>query len=265
MHKKETYNKIIGTWSYTKFMYSHFLDEHIKGHHKTVATPEDPATSRLNESIYHFIPRSFFGSHINVWQRECRRIRKEMGEDTPFVLILFNNKMSMYFIIHMTILATIYFFLGIESLKYQACYTFWGVFFLELINYIEHYGLERKKDENGIYESISKMHSWNSLSSPVLFRLQRHSDHHSHAFRPYQILRRFDEAPYHPFEYLHSFVICLCPPLWFYLVNPRCKALKDLSEGKTDNKFIYHNIIGEKMCDQEFKIQALGWTYMFLF
>ena len=67
MHKKEAYNKIIGTWSYTKFMYSHFLDEHIKGHHKAVATPEDPATARLNESVYHFIPRSVIGSHVNVW------------------------------------------------------------------------------------------------------------------------------------------------------------------------------------------------------
>ena len=118
LHKKETYNKVLGTWSYTKFMYSHFLDEHLKGHHKSVGTREDPATARLNETLYEFIPRSFFGSHINVWQRECKRIRKEMGEDTPFILILFNNKMSMYFVIHMSILATIYFFLGKESLKY---------------------------------------------------------------------------------------------------------------------------------------------------
>jgi len=107
-----------------------------------------------------------------------------------------------------------------------------GMFFLELINYIEHYGLQRKKDENGIYESITKMHSWNSLSSPVLFRIQRHSDHHAHAFRPYQILRRFDDAPYHPFEYLHSFVLCCVPPLWFYIINPRVDALKDLQNGK---------------------------------
>lgn len=65
----------------------------------------------------------------------------------------------------------IYFFLGWESIKYQMVYTFWGVVFLEIINYIEHYGLERQKDKDGIYESITKMHSWNSLSSPVLFRL----------------------------------------------------------------------------------------------
>ena len=146
-------------------------------------------------------------------------------------------------------------------------YTIWGVFFLELINYIEHYGIERKKDENGIYESISKMHSWNSYSSPVLFRLQRHSDHHSHAFRPYQILRRFDEAPTLPFEYLHSFVICMCPPLWFYLVNYKCQALKEVSEGKSTKKTaIFDNILPDgKLDDQEYKVQVVGWTYLFLF
>lgn len=166
-------------------MYSHFLDEHLQGHHKYVSTPEDPATSRRNESIYAFIPRSVIGSHINTWNREVKRIKKEFGDDVPTAIMLFNNKMVTYFIIHATICGTIYFFLGFGSLKYQFCYTLMGMFFLELINYIEHYGLLRKQDENGIYESINKMHSWNSLSSPVLFRIQRHSDHHAHSFRPY--------------------------------------------------------------------------------
>jgi alkane 1-monooxygenase len=67
LHKKEMINKVAGTWTYTKFFYSHFLDEHIKGHHKTVATLEDPATARKNESVWAFIPRSFFGSHWNCW------------------------------------------------------------------------------------------------------------------------------------------------------------------------------------------------------
>ena len=143
------------------------------------------------------------------------------------------------------------------------CYTFWGIFFLELINYIEHYGLEREKDENGIYESITKMHSWNSLSSPVLFRLQRHSDHHAHSFRPYQILRRFDEAPYHPFEYLHSFVLSLCPPLWFYLINPRVDAINDLKLGKKDNKTCYDFITPFTTHDKQ--IQVVGWIALGLF
>ena len=135
--------------------------------------------------------------------------------------------------------ATLYF----GGLLALACYVgsaVTGILLLETVNYIEHYGLLRQKDENGIYESINKMHSWNSLSSPILFRIQRHSDHHAHSFRPYQILRRFDEAPYHPFEYLHSFAMCMVPPLWFYLVNPRVDALRELAEtGKKNNKNVY--------------------------
>lgn len=240
MHKRETVNKLAGTWAYTKFMYSHFLDEHLQGHHKGVATLEDPATARRNESLYAFIPRSVIGGHLNTWKREVKRIKKEFGDDVPLSLMLFNNKMVTYFIIHASICGSILFFLGWSSLKYQFMYTLFGMFFLELINYIEHYGLLRQKDENGIYESINKMHSWNSLSSPILFRIQRHSDHHAHSFRPYQILRRFDEAPYHPFEYLHSFAMCMVPPLWFYLVNPRVDALRELAEtGKKNNKNVY--------------------------
>jgi alkane 1-monooxygenase len=135
-------------------------------------------------------------------------------------------------VLHSAILATIYFTLGWSSLKHQFVYTFWGIFFLELINYIEHYGILRNKDQNGIYESVNKYHSWNSLSSPVLFRLQRHSDHHSHSFRPYQILRRFDDAPFHPFEYLHCLILCQVSPLWFYMVNPRVDALRDFASKK---------------------------------
>lgn len=202
LHKKEPYNKYMGQWAYTKFCYSHFLDEHIKGHHKRVATPEDPATSRKNENPYLFVLRSAFGSHVSVWNMESERVKKIHGENVPFALMLFNNKMTWYFIGHTSMLALIYWIFGWESLKYQFVVIAWGIWFLETINYLEHYGLLRLKDKNGIYESVNKFHSWNSLSSGALFRLQRHSDHHAHSFRPYQILRRFDEAPYLPFDYL---------------------------------------------------------------
>lgn len=142
--------------------------------------------------------------------------------------------MTHFFALHVTMVALIYYFLGWSSVVYQFWYAFAGTYQLELVNYIEHYGILRKKDENGVYESINKFHSWNARSSPIMFRLQRHSDHHAHAFRPYQILRRFDEAPYHPFEYLHCAILSVVPPLWFYCVNPRVEALKELSEGKKE-------------------------------
>ena len=107
-----------------------------------------------------------------------------------------------------------------------------GLFLIETINYIEHYGILRKKDNNGVYESIGKMHSWNYLSGAVMIRIQRHSDHHAHSFRPYQILRRQDDAPHLAFEYLQTYFIAAIPPLWFYIMNPRVEALDDMKNDR---------------------------------
>jgi alkane 1-monooxygenase len=88
-------------------------------------------------------------------------------------------------VVHATILYSVYTLLGWESLKFYFYYIIVGLYLVEMINYIEHYGIIRKKDENGVDESINKMHSWNQLSGTVIVRLQRHSDHHEHGFRPY--------------------------------------------------------------------------------
>lgn len=185
IHKREWYNKALGTWAYTKFFYSHFLDEHIKGHHKNIATDEDPATARKGEIVYTFVVRSAIGSHLNVASMENKRVLKEHGEDVSMLKRVMYNKMTQYFCLHATILTLIYVFLGWQSVKHQIVYSLAGMFYTEHINYIEHYGLQRQKDQNGIYESVNRMCSWNSLSSAAFFRIQRHSDHHCQGYRPY--------------------------------------------------------------------------------
>jgi alkane 1-monooxygenase len=124
VHRKEWYNKYIGNWAYTKFMNSHFLDEHIKGHHKTMATPDDPCTAKKGEYIYTFMPKSVIGQPRDLWNRECARIKKERGDDVAFALVLFNNKMTMYFLIDVLLLNTVYMIFGWSSLKYQFLYSF---------------------------------------------------------------------------------------------------------------------------------------------
>ena len=171
LHKRELINKICGNWGYAKFMYSHYLDDHIVGHHKHVATHKDPATAIKNESIYCFMIRSCYGTFAVSWDREFRRLRKKYGSNSSYCLLILNNKMFWLLAFNISLLTSIYLILGFSSLKYQMVYMLWGVWYLEVINYIEHYGLMRKKDENGIYESINKNHSWNSLSSPCLFRI----------------------------------------------------------------------------------------------
>jgi len=114
-----------------------------------------------------------------------------------------------------------------------------------MVNYIEHYGLLRDKDSNGIYESITNMHSWNSRSTKIMWRLQRHSDHHHQSYRPYQILKMKNEAPTYPFDYNYGFVIALVPPIWFYCVNPKIDAMKAKEKGLVP-KCTYDNFEGEK-------------------
>jgi len=231
-HRKEWYDKLIGIWTNTKFFNTHYILEHIQGHHKQIATLEDPATARKGETVYAFWFRSVVTGNIASWKREHGRIKKTYGDDVSYFRLVVENRMFQFDMFHLSMMVTIYCLLGLNALIYQFWYTVVGSLMLEIINYVEHYGILRKKDENGIYESISKFHSWNARSSPILFRLQRHSDHHAHSFRPYQILRRLDDAPYHPFEYLHAFVITLIPPLWFYCVDSRVEYLREMQEGK---------------------------------
>ena len=99
------------------------------------------------------------------------------------------------------------------------------------MNYIEHYGLRRKLDKDGIPESAGYMHSWAALASPQNFKIQRHPDHHAHKFRPYQILRRFERSPTMPYEYIVMLYLALVPPVYFYLVDPMVKSIHDATNG----------------------------------
>ena len=128
--------------------------------------------------------------------------------------------MTLFFVIHVAILSTIWYFFGLKGVVFQLAYSLVGIFFVEMVNYVEHYGLIRKKDARGIYEPITEKHSWNSCSSVLLFRIQRHSDHHMHSYKPYQILKKIDKAPQLPYDYLYSMLLALWPQGWFSMIHP---------------------------------------------
>ena len=188
------------------YVYTHFVLEHSSGHHRNVATREDPATARLGQTFYGFFPTSVYGGLKNTHLREVERIKTEYSEKcrqlmsgekssfeddevdtdaTPILVLIYENRIVRYCLLHLGILAAIFIFFGAKAVIFHLAYSFVGVFFIELINYVEHYGLLRRKDARGIYEPITERHSWNSTSSSLLFRIQRHSDHHMHAYRPY--------------------------------------------------------------------------------
>ncbi len=225
IHKSSVLEKVLGNILLLNVNYMHWGNEHLDGHHDLVATPEDPATARMDESLYHFLPRSFLGAYRGAWKLELKRIEREGGSR------LLNNRMIAYALAPLawgSLLAKATGG-GAKALGMFYAQGFGAALILEMVNYIEHYGLMRDKLEDGSYEPVQPVHSWNApqrLSNAFLFRLQRHSDHHSFASRPYHLLRVFDESPQMPSGYPGMLSLSLFPPLWRWIINPLVRASK---------------------------------------
>jgi alkane 1-monooxygenase len=209
-------------------LYIHFFIEHNKGHHKHVATPNDPSSARLNEPVYFFYFRTIFFSYLSAWKianDDCRK--------AGYPVISMHNEMIQAQLWHLLLIAVIYFsFGGFACLCFMGA-ALVGILLLETVNYIEHYGLARQKNENGQFERAMPWHSWNSnhpIGRIMLFELSRHSDHHYLASRKYQILRHHDDAPQLPTGYPGSIILSLFPPLWFYIMNRKITKLPHSQE-----------------------------------
>lgn len=225
-HKSTRLEQFLSKMIYMTVCYMHFFIEHNRGHHSNVSTFEDPATSRKGESFYQFYPRTIFGSLRSAWMLETKRLSK-----LNLPAFHYRNEMLWYGVITFSFAS---FLFGMSSLfSGNLAWSALGFFFLqsivaisllELVNYIEHYGLTRKEIAPGKFEKVLPIHSWNqnfSVSNAFLFHLQRHSDHHANAGRRYQVLRHYEEAPQLPFGYEVMVLIALFPPLWFKILNPR--------------------------------------------
>lgn len=199
--------------------YGHFFVEHNRGHHARVATVEDPASSRLGENVYFFYCRSILGSLRSAWSIEARRLRRRGGS----VWTLRNDTLNAWLMTVVLFAALIAGF-GVEVVPWLIGQALIGVFLLETINYLEHYGLRRQRRADGCYEQVRPSHSWNSnsvISNVFLFHLQRHSDHHANPQRRYQALCHAEEAPQLPAGYAAMVVLALCPPLWRRVMDRR--------------------------------------------
>ncbi|MBD3195633.1 MAG: alkane 1-monooxygenase [Candidatus Lokiarchaeota archaeon] len=205
-------------------LYIHWGLEHVVWHHRWVATSKDPATAKLNQSFYSFWLQTVFGSFKSAWNFEKNKLIRKGYKST-----LVRNRIFHYIIYEILFSSFILLAFGFFSLLFFVFQSIISLSLLEIINYIEHYGLLREKDSDGNYKSVKPYHSWNSskrLTNWFLFNLQRHSDHHYKPGRRYQILRHFDEAPQLPTGYAGMILIALIPPLFKKIINPRITELK---------------------------------------
>jgi alkane 1-monooxygenase len=221
-HKKEHLERWLSKIALAPTCYGHFFIEHNRGHHVRVATPEDPASSRLGESFWAFWPRTVFGSLRNGWSVERTRLRR-MGKRTLSPRNDILNAWSMSVVLWGVLLALF----GIGILPYLVIQAIFGFSLLEAVNYLEHYGLVRQRLENGRWERVSPRHSWNNnnvTTNLFLYHLQRHSDHHANPTRRYQALRHYEESPQLPSGYATMVLLCYVPPLWRRVMDRRVLA-----------------------------------------
>jgi alkane 1-monooxygenase len=221
-HKRASSERWSSKVALAQSAYGHFFIEHNRGHHVKVATPEDPASSRLGENFWAFLPRTVSGSLKSAWELECVRLDR-MGKShwSPQNDILGAWAMTVVLFGALTAI------FGLVVLPYLLIQAVLGFSLLEVVNYLEHYGLLRGKREDGRFERTAPEHSWNSnnvASNVLLYHLQRHSDHHANPMRRYQALRHYDEAPQLPTGYAGMIVVAAFPPLWRRLMDRRVLA-----------------------------------------
>jgi len=218
-HKRASLERWLSKIALAPTGYGHFFIEHNRGHHVRVATPEDPASSRLGESFYRFWPRTVAGSLRSSWELEVERFARQGKR--PWTL---RNDMLNAWAMTLVLFAALAIAFGPGILPYLLLQAVFGFSLLEVVNYLEHYGLLRQKREDGRYERCRPEHSWNSnnvASNVLLYHLQRHSDHHANPTRRYQALRHVEEAPQLPTGYAGMIVLAWVPPLWRRVMDPR--------------------------------------------
>lgn len=224
MHQKPRLERFLADILLASVLYGHFRSEHLLVHHRYVGTPRDPVTARHGESFYHFFPRV-------LWQSLASSFRAEKAMLARKSLPWYHrsNPFWRYWAFEIGFLVLAWMIAGWWGIFLFATQAFWAVFQLELVDYVEHYGLTRKYLGDGKYEHVKPRHSWNAAhkaSNWLLINLQRHSDHHYKPDRRFPLLQNYtqDEAPQLPFAYALMTIIALMPRLWRKMMHPRLDA-----------------------------------------
>ena len=222
IHKNERLEQLTGGILLATVCYGGFKIEHVRGHHVHVSTPDDASSARFGESLYGFVPRAICRNVRNAWRLEAQRLQQK-----GLPVWSRHNELLGWHGLSLAFALLLFALFGWQGLLLFLGQSLVAIVLLETVNYIEHYGLHRRRGDDGRYERVTHQHSWNSshrLSNLLLFHLQRHSDHHAFPKRRYPILRHFDDSPQLPAGYPAMVVLAWLPPLWFAVMNPRVQA-----------------------------------------
>lgn len=201
-------------------LYAHFMVEHYRGHHVRAATDEDPASARLGQTLWNFLPRTLLGSWGSAWRLEVARVRllrRGWARSALLHAVLLQGLLLLAVIV----------IGGTPALLFWLVQAGYAIFLLETTNYIEHYGLRRRRGE-----PFAMQHAWNAdhlLTNCFLVNLQRHSDHHMKAWKPYPELQAL-AGPQLPTGYAGCLFLALLPPAWNRVMDPRARTWRAVDQ-----------------------------------
>lgn len=222
IHKTNRWEPMVGGALLATVWYATFKPEHLYGHHRMVATPKDNSTALKGESSGRFILRAMRNNPRDGYALAAERMRRKKLSPWHY-----KNEMIWWTALSLALTGLSFALGGAAGVVFFLGQAFFAVALLEVINYIEHYGLMRAEVSPGRYERVTPQHSWNAnhlFTNWLLFQLQRHSDHHANGARRYQTLRHFDDSPQLPFGYGGAVVAAAIPPLWKRIMDPRVDA-----------------------------------------
>jgi alkane 1-monooxygenase len=224
VHRRQAWLRGVGVGLLLTVNNPHFRIEHVYNHHKNVGTPRDPASARLGESVHAFVPRSIAGQYLSAWRTEAERLRRRgHARFGP------RNRMIQYQAMMLVVNVAVGLVFGWLGWAVFLVQSYLALNALEIINYIEHYGLARREVAPGKYERQGPQHSWNSAHFATdfgLFKLGRHSAHHMDAHLPYPDLYNEVDAPQLPMGYAGCYLAALVPPLWRRVMDERVAAVQ---------------------------------------
>jgi alkane 1-monooxygenase len=215
-HSRHRADRALGWVLMTLVGYPQFMVEHYRGHHVRAATHDDPASARAGETLWAFLRRTLGGSLRSAWALEARQLQR-LHRGWLASPLLWATAASVGWLLALAALGQW------KLLAFWAGQSAFAVWLLETVNYIEHYGLQRRTLADGRPEPFGVAHAWNAdhaVSNSLLANLQRHSDHHMHAWKPFGELAPLP-GPQLPTGYSGCILLASVPPLWFAVMEPR--------------------------------------------
>jgi alkane 1-monooxygenase len=211
IHRENRFQRAMGVIQLMMVNFAFFRINHVDIHHKWVATPLDSSTAKKGEMVYTYWFRSFFVGWWKTYLYEAVRVQGSFRK----------NRMNYYVLVSAVVWMFLYGWGGFWFSMSWFMMSAVAIVLLLTVDYLEHYGLERKEIKPGVYEAIKPKHSWDSYSyftNIVLFNLGIHSHHHTRSQLPFTELRA-DEgirngASVLPYGYSVMFLMALIPPWW---------------------------------------------------